>query len=313
MILAVKKVDRLEQLKAELLEVLETSEMDLKKCLFFKSIMAVGQLSTYKDGSVWRKIQANPPKWKCIKPARTQNTKGLKSSIGALKNKIKDCNDIGTLHSIVVVNKDQFLDSDGKPLEVYKEVVKEFRKQKLLLQIKGQRLSKEDNRELKRFKTRQNKPINVSNMFSEKKETILTNILDRNIAKFPKQIAFTEENYNKLYGNGIETPIERVKLGQNQFAKLKAKGREYLIGVIGDVLKDPAIIFKTNDDVKVYVKRYKSESKNRDIVSVVIERNKLNISISTHIEKTMQIAKKMDTILYKKECIRTRQLVSPQV
>ncbi|GMO20383.1 MAG: hypothetical protein Ta2A_27240 [Treponemataceae bacterium] len=47
------------------------------------------------------------------------------------------------------------------------------------------------------------------------------------------KVPFTKEAYAKLFPRGtIKTPIGTVKLGDHQFERLQAKGREHLLGAI---------------------------------------------------------------------------------
>ena len=80
----------------------------------------------------------------------------------------------------------------------------------------------------------------------------------------PEKIDFTKENFNKLFKNGIDTPIEHVKIGENQFEKLERKNREGLLSAMADVLSNPAVIIKTADNAKLYVKTYKSNKKRKE-------------------------------------------------
>ena len=116
----------------------------------------------------------------------------------------------------------------------------------------------------------------------------------------PEKIDFTKENFNKLFKNGIDTPIEHVKIGENQFEKLERKNREDLLAAMADVLSNPAVIIKTADNAKLYVKTYKSNKKEKNVVSVVVDKGHISVSISTHIERNLQLAKKMDSILFER-------------
>ncbi|MEL5721113.1 MAG: phage minor head protein [Treponemataceae bacterium] len=99
-------------------------------------------------------------------------------------------------------------------------------------------------------------------------------------------IEFTRENYNKMFPKGIvETPLGKVKLGAHQFEKLDNRGREHLLGTIKETLEKPNIILKEIREEKesfLYVKSFRDGEKQRIVMSVVIEKDNKNISISTH-------------------------------
>ena len=128
--------------------------------------------------------------------------------------------------------------------------------------------------------------------------------LKNNIAPMPIEIPFTRENYDKLFKNGIETPIGHVKLGENQYDKLKDKdlgSRQRILAPMYETLKNPALIIETKDNAKLFCKEFRRpDGSDKLMVSVVIDRNNLLISISTHIERLSQVQKKCRTILYKK-------------
>lgn len=102
----------------------------------------------------------------------------------------------------------------------------------------------------------------------------------------------------KLFENGIDSPIEHIKIGENQYQKLIEKNRQDLIAAMADVMKNPALIMKTDSGAKVYAKTYERKNHKKTVISVIVDKGKLHISISTHIEKNKQLAKKMDSILF---------------
>ena len=51
-------------------------------------------------------------------------------------------------------------------------------------------------------------------------------------------------NWNILFGDGVVTPIGKVKIGENQYAKLLQKGRVKEFGLIKETLINPDIILK---------------------------------------------------------------------
>ncbi|WP_039943158.1 PBECR2 nuclease fold domain-containing protein, partial [Treponema phagedenis] len=78
-------------------------------------------------------------------------------------------------------------------------------------------------------------------------------------------IPFTRENYNKLFPrNRIDTPLGSVKLGEHQFEKLQALGRNYLLGAVATTLKNPVAIIREERDGRksnLYVKSFIKDKK----------------------------------------------------
>ena len=110
-------------------------------------------------------------------------------------------------------------------------------------------------------------------------------------AKPLESIAFTRENYNKLFPESrIKTPLENVKLGEHQFEKLDIKERQNILNAVHETLKTPDIVInemrKTvfNDEkaANIYAKAFEINGKNKAIQSVVVEIENENVSISTH-------------------------------
>lgn len=128
----------------------------------------------------------------------------------------------------------------------------------------------------------------------------INSILNENIEPFPEKIEFTKENFKKLFENGIDSPIEHIKIGENQYGKLIEKNRQDLLSAMADVIKNPALIIKTDDNAKIYAKTYQRKNHEKTIISVVVDKGQLHISISTHIERNKQLAKKMDSILFER-------------
>lgn len=121
--------NKLEYFKKEIIKILEKHN-DISKSFSFqlfmieKSALGVGHVSVYKDGSMWKKIQNDPPKWKCVRQAKTYNaeTTGAKQSITKLINKVRDCNSIEDLYEIVMANSDRFRDSNGTMLPIVQKL-----------------------------------------------------------------------------------------------------------------------------------------------------------------------------------------------
>lgn len=114
------KGSKLEYFKKEIIKILENQTVE-------KSALGVGHVSTYKDGSMWKKIQNNPPKWKCIRQARTFSTEtsGAKQSITKLIHKVRDCKNTDELLDIVMFNIDRFRDDKGYILPIVEKLKSE--------------------------------------------------------------------------------------------------------------------------------------------------------------------------------------------
>ena len=122
-------------------------------------------------------------------------------------------------------------------------------------------------------------------------------------AKPLKIIEYTRANYNILFpGNKIETPIETVKLGDNQFKKLSAKDRELFLDLIYQTLRNPSLIineFRLNDGQEElshnYIKSYKDNTVIEGFQSVVVSIENNNISITSHRRDIDKLLKKIKT------------------
>ena len=126
----------------------------------------------------------------------------------------------------------------------------------------------------------------------EKEKKHLHDVLKANAVEFPT-VPFSEENYKKYLGTPIDTPNGKVKLGENQYEKLKKKNRQDLIGAIHDTLEKPCFIAEEKGGTTLYVKSFIKNDEQKNIMSVVIRRDGLNISISTHEEREAQILSKI--------------------
>ena len=127
---------------------------------------------------------------------------------------------------------------------------------------------------------------------NEDEKKHLQEVLKNNAVAFPA-VPFSEENYKKYLGTPINTPNGKVKLGENQFEKLKKKNRQDLIGAIHDTLENPCFIAEEKSGTTLYVKSFIKNNEQKNIMSVVIKREGLNISISTHEERESQILSKI--------------------
>ncbi len=121
------------------------------------------------------------------------------------------------------------------------------------------------------------------------------------------EIPLTEDNYKALFPQGIvETPVETVKLGANQFEKLNRPDRNNLLGAMYETLVSPVVVFgketfdgKTGDfrPIHIYGKSFYRENpdKTRMVETVVISREGMNISISVHNKDIVRFVKQIKT------------------
>ena len=98
----------------------------------------------------------------------------------------------------------------------------------------------------------------------------------------------------------IKTPLGKVKIGKNQFEKLechKNEGRDKLLFAMYLTLKDPVVIInEKRDDQKavLFISSFKRDNKKTKIInSVVITKQNVMISISTHRKELNSIIRKI--------------------
>lgn len=156
------------------------------------------------------------------------------------------------------------------------------------------------------------KEINsVPRATKEIRET-LEKVLEKTAAPFT-EVAYTRENYLQIFRDGIvQTPVETVKLGANQFVRLCPPDRNNLMGAIYETMTKPSIVLEkeTFDEksekfkpVHVYGKSFINEKDNhkRAVESIVIFRDGENIAASLHnrdISKFVDQIKTADDIIY---------------
>ena len=112
--------------------------------------------------------------------------------------------------------------------------------------------------------------------------------LRENMIEFP-EVEFSRENYDKYLGNPIETPLGIVKMGGHQFEKLEKKNRRHLIGAIAETLKKPGYICRDIDGKILFLKSFIRRNNPHNVVTVLIERDGLKITVSAHDKRDNQI------------------------
>lgn len=130
--------------------------------------------------------------------------------------------------------------------------------------------------------------------------------LEKNISPL-KELELNRENWNKMFPDGtVKTPVGTVKLGENQFDKLRRNDRNNLLAAMYETLSNPALILEkeTLDEksgefkpVNVYGKSFIHEDSNhkRAVESVIIFKDGENISISTHNKNIKDFVKQIKT------------------
>ncbi len=110
------------------------------------------------------------------------------------------------------------------------------------------------------------------------------------------QISLTPEAWIRAFGinNSIETPIGKVKMGENQYAKLQDKKRTSEFGMISLTLSDPDVVFIEPSEAKeregtsrkfsyVFAKTFKHNGeKIKYYTSVTVSIDGMEISVSSH-------------------------------
>ena len=128
---------------------------------------------------------------------------------------------------------------------------------------------------------------NVSEEIEDRTENIIKK-LQADIVDFP-EVEFNETNYKKYLGTPIETPLGKVKMGEHQFEKLKTNRRTHLIGAIAETLKKPGYMCRDTDGKIIFIKTFKRKENPHNVVTVLIERDGLKITISAHDKRDNQI------------------------
>ena len=137
------------------------------------------------------------------------------------------------------------------------------------------------------------------------KETLET-VLNATAVELP-ELPLTQENYEKLFDRGyVESPIETLKMGENQYQKFKRSDRNNLLAAAYMTLTQPSLILEkeTYDEkaeqfkpVHVYGKSfYRKDSGNKRVVeSIVIFKEENKIIISSHNKDVKDFVKQIKT------------------
>ena len=119
------------------------------------------------------------------------------------------------------------------------------------------------------------------------------------------EIDFSKANYDKLFPRAIvQTPIETVKLGENQFEKLDAKDRKRFLLATFQTLATPDIVIdeeREGSHSHNYIKSFVFDEKTKTIQDVVVNINGENVSITAHPRDINNIVNKIkmpDQLVY---------------
>jgi N12 class adenine-specific DNA methylase len=156
-----------------------------------------------------------------------------------------------------------------------------------------------------------------TNIFDAKQEK--TYLTDEEVAavtdamKANATVAPTVEINDANWKESVDTPIGAVKIGENQKAKLFAKGREQQYGMLLETLSNPDVVLEEKDKEQnmfherpssyLFVKTFQKEdgSKFVHFESVMVSQEGMEVSISSHIIRENQLKNKLksDRLLYK--------------
>ena len=126
-------------------------------------------------------------------------------------------------------------------------------------------------------------------------------------------VAPTVEINDANWKESVDTPIGAVKMGENQKAKLFAKGREQQYGMLVETLSNPDVVLEEKDKEQnmfherpssyLFVKTFQKEdgSKFVHFESVTVSQERMEVSISSHVIRENQLKNKLksDRLLYK--------------
>lgn len=119
------------------------------------------------------------------------------------------------------------------------------------------------------------------------------------------EVDFSKANYDRLFPRAIvQTPLETVKLGENQFEKLDAKDRKRFLLATFQTLATPDLVIDEEREGKHshnYIKSFVFDEKTKTIQDVVVNINGENVSITAHPRDINNIVNKIkmpDQLVY---------------
>lgn len=125
-------------------------------------------------------------------------------------------------------------------------------------------------------------------------------------AEVAPDIELTPTNWVEQFGEDgmVDTPIGKVKMGENQIAKLFTKGRSSQFGMIRPTLTEPDVVVEvpsslteeTNNDVErptslLFIKAFLKNdgSKVYYFKSVTVKKDGLEVSVSSHLDRKKRV------------------------
>ncbi len=129
----------------------------------------------------------------------------------------------------------------------------------------------------------------------------LKTALDNDAAPY-RNIIFSEQAWIKEFGANqtVVTPLGHIKLGNNQKAKLAAKGRSQEFGLIKPTLETPSFVVEFKNDKPgadrqtslMFVKAFKKPDKTVYFQTITVSKEGLEIAISSHLDRIERITEK---------------------
>lgn len=156
----------------------------------------------------------------------------------------------------------------------------------------------------------------TNNLDAKQEKTSLTDeevVAITDAMKANATVAPTVEINDANWKESVDTPIGAVKMGENQKAKLFAKGREQQYGMLLETLSNPDVVLEEKDKEQnmfherpssyLFVKTFQKEdgSKYVHFENVTVSQKGVEVSISSHIIRENQLKNKLksDRLLYK--------------
>ena len=146
---------------------------------------------------------------------------------------------------------------------------------------------------------------------------VIKEVLDQN-AEPLVEIDFSKANYDRLFPFGIvQTPLEKVKLGENQFEKLDVKDRKRFLLATFQTLATPDLVIdeeRNGNHSHNYIKSFVFDEKTKVVQDVVVNISGENISITAHPRDINNIVNKIkmpDQLVY--AAARVGQVIEQRV
>ena len=196
---------------------------------------------------------------------------------------------------------------DNHVLETFKKELRWFYEKRIAQEQKNQDNLIKDFEELKELNltNNSNKKLQSESMTNDMK-SILIDLMNKPTENFVPTV-YTRENYQKIFGDGIiETPVETVKMSNNQFVRLCPADRNNLMLAIKRTLEEPSLVIEkdsfdkkteTFKPVHVYGKSFINTDSNhtKTVESVIIFREGENIAMSLHNRELKDFIKQIKT------------------